>query len=57
MRRAQKLTSGVSETVPEAFAKATHFKLKQTAPVTKVEDLATDDAMSVGARTRFGRIS
>ncbi|MDO8975363.1 NAD(P)H:quinone oxidoreductase [Reyranella sp.] len=47
----------VPETVPEAVAKAAHFKLDQKAPVAKVEDLAGYDAVIVGTGTRFGRMS
>jgi NAD(P)H dehydrogenase (quinone) len=47
----------VPETVPEAVAKAAHFKLDQKAPVAKVEDLADYDAVIVGTGTRFGRMS
>ena len=47
----------VPETVPEAVAKASHFKLDQKAPVAKVEDLADYDAVIVGTGTRFGRMS
>src|ERR1700737_104080 len=47
----------VPELVPEAVAKASHYKLDQAAPVAKIEDLANYDAIIVGAGTRFGRIS
>jgi len=47
----------VPETVPEAVAKAAHFKLDQKAPVARVEDLADYDAVIVGTGTRFGRMS
>ncbi len=46
----------VPEIVPEAVAKASHFKLDQAAPIAKVEDLANYDAIVVGAPTRFGRM-
>ncbi len=46
----------VPELVPEAVAKASHFKLDQKAPVAKIEDLANYDAVVVGAGTRFGRM-
>ncbi len=46
----------VPETVPEAIAKASHFKLDQAAPIAKVEDLPNYDAIVVGAPTRFGRM-
>jgi len=47
----------VPETVPEAVAKASHFKLDQKAPVARVEDLAEYDAVIIGTGTRFGRMS
>jgi NAD(P)H dehydrogenase (quinone) len=47
----------VPETVPEAVAKASHFKLDQKAPIAKIEDLADYDAVIVGTGTRFGRMS
>jgi NAD(P)H dehydrogenase (quinone) len=47
----------VPETVPEAIAKASHFKLDQAAPVAKIDELANYDAIIVGAGTRFGRIN
>lgn len=47
----------VPETVPEAVAKAAHFKLDQKAPIARVEDLAEYDAVIVGTGTRFGRMS
>ncbi|HQS13907.1 NAD(P)H:quinone oxidoreductase [Reyranella sp.] len=47
----------VPETVPEAVAKASHFKLDQKAPVAKIEDLADYDAVIIGTGTRFGRMS
>jgi NAD(P)H dehydrogenase (quinone) len=46
----------VPETVPEAIAKASHFKLDQAAPIAKPEELANYDAIIVGAPTRFGRM-
>jgi len=47
----------VPELVPEAVAKASHYKLDQAAPVAKVEDLANYDAIIVGTGTRFGRMA
>jgi NAD(P)H dehydrogenase (quinone) len=46
----------VPETVPEAIAKASHFKLDQPAPIATVGELANYDAIVVGAPTRFGRM-
>jgi NAD(P)H dehydrogenase (quinone) len=47
----------VPETVPEAVAKAAHFKLDQAAPIATIEDLAGYDAIAIGVGTRFGRIA
>ncbi len=47
----------VPELVPEAVAKAAHFKLDQEAPIATVADLEHYDAIIVGTGTRFGRIS
>lgn len=47
----------VPETVPEEVARKNHFKLDQSAPVAKVEELETYDAIVVGTGTRYGRIS
>ena len=44
------------ENVPDEIAKAYHFKLDQSAPIAKVEELANYDAIVVGAPTRFGRM-
>ena len=47
----------VPELVPEAAAKAAHFKLDQSAPLATVEELAGYDAIVVGVGTRFGRMA
>src|SRR6202049_1494482 len=47
----------VPELVPEEIAAKAHYKLDQTAPIAKIEDLANYDAIIVGAGTRFGRLS
>ncbi|WP_425908627.1 NAD(P)H:quinone oxidoreductase [Nitrobacter sp. TKz-YC02] len=47
----------VPELVPEAVAKAKHFKLDQTAPLARIDDLINYDAIVVGTGTRFGRMS
>src|SRR5208337_1453403 len=44
----------VAETVPEAVAKASYFKLDQAAPIATPADLPQYDAIVVGAPTRFG---
>jgi NAD(P)H dehydrogenase (quinone) len=47
----------VPETVPEATAKAAHFKLEQVAPFATVDELADYDAIIVGVPTRFGNMA
>src|SRR3954466_6325562 len=47
----------VPELVPPDVAKASHYKLDQAAPVAKIEDLASYDAIIVGTGTRFGRMA
>jgi len=47
----------VPELVPEEIARRSHFKIDQSAPIAKVEDLAAYDAIIIGAGTRFGRLS
>ncbi len=47
----------VPETVPEATARAYHFKMDQAAPVASIEDLVNYDAIIIGGGTRFGRMS
>ncbi len=47
----------VPELVPEAVAKAAHFKLDQAAPIAQIADLEHYDAIIIGTGTRFGRIS
>jgi NAD(P)H dehydrogenase (quinone) len=47
----------VPEIVPEEVARRAHFKLDQSAPIARVEELASFDAIIVGTGTRFGRIS
>jgi NAD(P)H dehydrogenase (quinone) len=46
----------VPELVPEEVAAKSGFKLDQTAPIARVEDLAEYDAVIVGAPTRYGRM-
>jgi NAD(P)H dehydrogenase (quinone) len=46
----------VPETTPEPIAKAAHFKVDQSAPIARVEDLADYDAIIIGTPTRFGRV-
>ena len=47
----------VPENVPEAIAKASHFKLDQPAPIAAPGELTNYDAVIVGTPTRFGRMS
>ena len=47
----------VPETVPEAIARKSGFKLEQKAPLAKVEDLANYDAVIFGTPTRFGNMA
>lgn len=47
----------VAETVPDELARSSGYKLDQTAPIAKVEDLADYDAIIVGAGTRFGTVA
>ena len=47
----------VPETVPEAVAKAAHFKLDQAAPIATVAELENYDAFIVGSPTRYGRMA
>ena len=47
----------VPELVPADVAKASHYKLDQAAPVARIEDLASYDAIIIGTGTRFGRIA
>jgi NAD(P)H dehydrogenase (quinone) len=47
----------VPETVSTAVAQAAHFKLDQAAPIAKIEDLASYDAIMIGVGTRFGRMA
>lgn len=47
----------VPETVPEAVAKQSHYKLDQPAPIASVAELEHYDAIVIGTGTRFGRIT
>ena len=47
----------VPELVPDAVAKAAHYKLDQAAPIAKIDELANYDAIIVGTGTRFGRMT
>lgn len=47
----------VPELVPEEIARASGYKLDQAAPVAKVDDLPSYDAIIVGVGTRYGRMA
>ena len=47
----------VPELVPEAVAKAGHFKLDQAAPIADPSELADYDAIIIGTGTRFGNMT
>src|SRR6195952_5767679 len=47
----------VPETVPEAVAKASHYKLDQAAPIATVEELPEYDAIIFGTPTRYGNMA
>jgi len=54
---AEVVVKRVPETVPEAVAKSSHFKLDQSAPIATVAELEHYDAIIVGTGTRYGRMS
>src|SRR6478609_7728999 len=47
----------VPELVSEEVAKASYFKVDQRAPIASPEELASYDAIIVGAGTRFGTVA
>src|SRR5258708_31933567 len=47
----------VAELVPEEIARKSYYKLDQSAPIAKIEDLVNYDAIIVGVGTRFGRMA
>jgi NAD(P)H dehydrogenase (quinone) len=47
----------VPELVPDAVAKASHYKLDQAAPIATVDDLEHYDAIIIGTGTRYGRMA
>lgn len=47
----------VPELVPEAVAKASHFKMDQAAPIAEPNELADYDAIIIGTGTRFGNMT
>jgi NAD(P)H dehydrogenase (quinone) len=46
----------VPELVPEEVARASHYKLDQTAPIARPADLSEYDAI-IGTGTRYGRMT
>jgi NAD(P)H dehydrogenase (quinone) len=53
---AEVVVKRVPEIVPEAVAKASGFKLDQTAPFATVDELPDYDAIILGVPTRFGNM-
>lgn len=47
----------VPELVTESVAIAAHYKIDQSAPLARIEDLVEYDAIIIGVGTRFGRIA
>jgi NAD(P)H dehydrogenase (quinone) len=47
----------VPDLVPEEIARKSYYKMDQTAPIAKIEDLANYDAIIVGVGTRFGHMA
>lgn len=47
----------VAELVPEAVARASHYKTDQSAPLATPEELPGYDAIIVGVPTRYGRMA
>ena len=54
---AEAVVKRVPELVPEAVAKASHFKLDQAAPIATVDELPEYDAIIFGSGTRFGSVT
>ena len=54
---AEAVIKRVPEIVPEEVAKASHFKLNQTAPIATVDELPDYDAIIIGVPTRFGNMA
>lgn len=47
----------VPELVPEDVARSSGYKMDQDAPIARVEDLETYDAIIIGVGTRYGRMA
>src|SRR3954469_16222889 len=54
---AEVVVKRVPELVPEAVAKAAHYKTDQDAPIAAVAELADYDAVIIGTPTRFGNMT
>lgn len=54
---AEVVVKRVPELVPEAVAKAAHYKVDQAAPVATVDELPDYDAIIIGTPTRYGRMA
>jgi NAD(P)H dehydrogenase (quinone) len=54
---AEAVVKRVPETVPEDVAKASHYKLDQSAPIATVDELADYDAIIIGTPTRYGNMA
>jgi NAD(P)H dehydrogenase (quinone) len=54
---AEAVIKRVPETVPEAVARASHYKMDQAAPVATVDELADYDAIIFGTPTRYGNMA
>jgi len=47
----------VPELVPEEVARSSGYKMDQVAPIARVDELASYDAMIIGVGTRYGRMA
>src|ERR1700712_3024302 len=47
----------VPETVPDDVARSSHYKLDQVAPIARVDELESYDAIIIGTGTRYGRMT
>ena len=54
---AQAAVKRVPELVPEEAARASHYKLDQSAPIASPSELGDYDAVVVGVGTRYGRMA
>jgi NAD(P)H dehydrogenase (quinone) len=54
---AEAVVKRVPETVPQAIAEKSHYKLDQAAPIATVAELPDYDAIVIGTGTRYGRMT